>query len=186
MIGLSYCTCVFLVTRPFIITIIFDLVIFTLRFDLLLKNFNLCGYLVLVAAMRATLSSGNSYFFFLLWNKIQRVPSKSCDALLFARGPLQFVSQWKPEHCTSISYILGDKITSQQPLHRYKFIEWAVYKLFSGKGPSVTRCLPISQYMENFGEEKKCAKLSKVVCRWWILTLFEAGSITYEKCPFEK
>ena len=37
----SYFTYVFLVTRPFKITIIFDLVTLTLKFDLLLKNFNL-------------------------------------------------------------------------------------------------------------------------------------------------
>ena len=28
--------------------------------------------------------------------------------------------------------------------------------LFSGKGPSATRCLPISKYIEDFGEEKMC------------------------------
>ena len=40
-IGLSYCTCAFLVTRDISHgAIIFDLV--TLKFDLLLKNFNLC------------------------------------------------------------------------------------------------------------------------------------------------
>ena len=39
-IGLSYCTCVFLVTTPFTGAIIFDLVTLTLKFDLLLKNFN--------------------------------------------------------------------------------------------------------------------------------------------------
>ena len=38
-------------------TIIFDLVTLTLKFDLLLKNFNLCCYLVMVAAWRASLSS---------------------------------------------------------------------------------------------------------------------------------
>ena len=40
--------------------IIFDLV--TLKFDLLLKNFNHGFYLVMVAARRASLSSDNSYF----------------------------------------------------------------------------------------------------------------------------
>ena len=37
--GLSYCTCVFLVTKPSHDTITFDLVIFSLTFDLLFKNF---------------------------------------------------------------------------------------------------------------------------------------------------
>ena len=43
-------------------TIIFDLVTLTLNFDLLLKNFNLGCYLVMVAARRASLSSDNSYY----------------------------------------------------------------------------------------------------------------------------
>ena len=42
-------------------TIVFDLVILTLKFDLLLKNFNHGFYLVMVAARRASLSSDNSY-----------------------------------------------------------------------------------------------------------------------------
>ena len=43
-------------------TIIFDLVTLILKFDLLLKNLNLCRYLVMVAARQASLSSDNSYF----------------------------------------------------------------------------------------------------------------------------
>ena len=39
--GLSYFTCVFLVTRPLTSYHNFDLVILTLKFDLLFKNFNL-------------------------------------------------------------------------------------------------------------------------------------------------
>ena len=42
-------------------TIIFDLVTLTLKFDLLLKNFNHGFYLVMVAARLASLSSDNSY-----------------------------------------------------------------------------------------------------------------------------
>ena len=42
--------------------IIFDLVTLTLKFDLLLKNFNHGIYLVIVAARPASLSSDNSYF----------------------------------------------------------------------------------------------------------------------------
>ena len=38
------------------------LVILTLKFDLLVKNFNFGCYLIMVAARRATLSSDNSYF----------------------------------------------------------------------------------------------------------------------------
>ena len=61
-IGLSYCTCVFLVTRPFTwCHNIFDLVTLTLKFDLLLKNFNHGFYLEKVATLRASLSSDNSY-----------------------------------------------------------------------------------------------------------------------------
>ena len=41
---------------------IYDLVILTLKFDLLLKNFNHGFYLVIVAAHRASLSSDNSYW----------------------------------------------------------------------------------------------------------------------------
>ena len=48
-IGLSYFTCVFLVTL-------------TLKFDILLKNFNHGFYLVMVAVRRASLSSDNSYY----------------------------------------------------------------------------------------------------------------------------
>ena len=40
---------------------IFYLVTLTLKYDLFLKKFNLCCYLVNVAARRASLSSGNSY-----------------------------------------------------------------------------------------------------------------------------
>ena len=43
-------------------TVIFDLVTLTLKFDLLLKNFNLDFYLVLSAAWRASLSSDKSYY----------------------------------------------------------------------------------------------------------------------------
>ena len=39
------------------------LVFLTLKFDLLLKNFNLGCYLMVVAARRASLSSDNSYLF---------------------------------------------------------------------------------------------------------------------------
>ena len=41
VIELPYCTCVFLVTNLSLSIIIFDLVTLTLKFDLLLKNFNL-------------------------------------------------------------------------------------------------------------------------------------------------
>ena len=41
VIGISYCTRVFLVTRPFTLYHIFYIVTLTLKFDLLLKNFNL-------------------------------------------------------------------------------------------------------------------------------------------------
>ena len=60
--GLSYHTCVFLVTRPSHGYIIFYLLILTLKFDLRLKYFNLGCYLVIVAARRALLCSDNSYF----------------------------------------------------------------------------------------------------------------------------
>ena len=43
-------------------TIIFDLVTLTLKFDLLLKNFNIGCYLVIVANWLASLSSDNSYY----------------------------------------------------------------------------------------------------------------------------
>ena len=43
-------------------TVIIDLVTLTLKFDLLLRNFNFCYYLVMVAARRAWLSSDNSYW----------------------------------------------------------------------------------------------------------------------------
>ena len=43
-------------------TLIFDLVTLILRFDLLLKNFNLAYYLMVVATRRALLSSENSYY----------------------------------------------------------------------------------------------------------------------------
>ena len=97
MIGISYCTCVFLVTRPFIwyrnflpreldlevwptfenfnlghnflttsdrafiLHMCIPLVTrpFTLKFGLLLKNFNLSCYLMMVAAREASLSSDN-------------------------------------------------------------------------------------------------------------------------------
>ena len=42
-------------------TIIVYLVILSLKFDLLLKNFNISYYLAMVAARRASWSSGNSY-----------------------------------------------------------------------------------------------------------------------------
>ena len=42
---------------------IFDLVTLTLKFDLLLKNFNRGCYFVMVTARRASLSSDNSYYF---------------------------------------------------------------------------------------------------------------------------
>ena len=58
MIELSYCICVFLVTRPFIWYHNYW------PCDLLLKNFNLGCYLVMVAAWRALLSSENSYAIF--------------------------------------------------------------------------------------------------------------------------
>ena len=44
-------------------SIIFYLVTLTLKFDLLLKNFNHGFYLVMVAARQASLSSDNSYFY---------------------------------------------------------------------------------------------------------------------------
>ena len=43
-------------------TIIFDFVTLTLTLNLLLKNFNIGCYLVMVAARRASLSSDNSYY----------------------------------------------------------------------------------------------------------------------------
>ena len=43
-------------------TSIFDLVTLTLKFELLVKNFNFGCYLVMVAARRASLSSDNSNF----------------------------------------------------------------------------------------------------------------------------
>ena len=43
-------------------TIIFDLLTLTLKFELLLKKFNLYYYLVMVATRRASLSSDNSYY----------------------------------------------------------------------------------------------------------------------------
>ena len=52
VIGLSYCTCEILVT---------DLSHGTIIFDLLLKNFNLGCYFVMVAVRWASLSSDNSY-----------------------------------------------------------------------------------------------------------------------------
>ena len=61
-IKLSYCTCVFLVTRPFTwYHNFFDLVTLTLKFDLLVWNFNFGCYLMMVAARWASLSSDNSY-----------------------------------------------------------------------------------------------------------------------------
>ena len=53
-------------------TISFDLVTLTLHFDLILKNFNICCYLVMVAAWRMSVSStilimklhSNLYFYF--------------------------------------------------------------------------------------------------------------------------
>ena len=62
VIRLSYCTCVFLVTRPFTRYHIFYLVTLTLKFDPLMKNFNLDCYLMMVAARWASLSSDNSYY----------------------------------------------------------------------------------------------------------------------------
>ena len=46
--------------------VIFDPVTLTLKFDLLLKNFNFCYCLVMVAARGASLSSDNSYLNFTL------------------------------------------------------------------------------------------------------------------------
>ena len=45
-IGLSYFTCLFLMTRPFTSYHNFDIVTLTLKFDLLFKNFNLCRTLM--------------------------------------------------------------------------------------------------------------------------------------------
>ena len=42
-------------------TLIFELGTLTLKFDPLVKNFNLGCYLVMVAAQRASLASDNSY-----------------------------------------------------------------------------------------------------------------------------
>ena len=50
--------CVFLVTRPFTW---YNNLTLTLKFDLLLKNFNLGCFLVMVATGGASLSSDNSY-----------------------------------------------------------------------------------------------------------------------------
>ena len=52
VIGLSYCTIVFLMTRPFTLCDNFDLL--TLKFDLLLKNFNL-GHNFLTRSYRSFL-----------------------------------------------------------------------------------------------------------------------------------
>ena len=49
-VGLSYCTCVSHVTDLSRGNIIFHLVTLTLKIELLLKNFNLGCYLVMVAA----------------------------------------------------------------------------------------------------------------------------------------
>ena len=62
MKGHSYCICVFLVTTLFTWYRNFWLVPLTLKFDLLLKNFYLGCYLVMVAVRLASLSSDNSYF----------------------------------------------------------------------------------------------------------------------------
>ena len=49
-------------TRPFTSYHNFYLVTLTLKFDLLLQNFNLGCYLVMVAAGQASLFSDNSYY----------------------------------------------------------------------------------------------------------------------------
>ena len=53
-------------------TSIFDLLTLTLKFDLLLKNFNHGFYLMMVAVQRAPLSSDNSYLCYkhLSWHKL--------------------------------------------------------------------------------------------------------------------
>ena len=66
-IGLSFCTCIFRVTRPFTLWSYFwprDI-----DFEVLptLKNFNHGFYLVMVAARRAWLSSDNSYCDYMIW-----------------------------------------------------------------------------------------------------------------------
>ena len=78
-------------------TISFDLVTLTLKFDLLLKNFNYGFYLVMVAARRASLSSDNSYFVF--GNERTLVACKSLRSALrftrFTRDQCPFISQCK-------------------------------------------------------------------------------------------
>ena len=66
VIGLSYCTCVFLVTRPFTWYHNFRPYDFNLEVWPTCENFNLGCYLMIVAARRASLSSDNSYFIFVL------------------------------------------------------------------------------------------------------------------------
>ena len=68
-IGLSYCTLILYSLWKDLShgAVIFDLVTLTLKFDLLLKNFNHGFYLVMVAARGASLSTDNSYWL-LLWN----------------------------------------------------------------------------------------------------------------------
>ena len=72
-IGLHNCTCIFLVTRLFTEyhnIWFWDL---DLEFDPHLKNFDLGCYLVIVAARRASLSSGNFYIVRLCTGKVFRL-----------------------------------------------------------------------------------------------------------------
>ena len=55
--------------------------------------------------------------------------------------------------------------------------------LFSRKGPSTTVFSPISRYTKctwRISARKKCARLSKVFCRWWTPTFSESGSVKRE------
>ena len=64
-------------------TISFDLVTLTLNFDLLLKNFNLGCYLVMVAARRASLSSDNSYWHLGTSIMMFMVPNHCCNPTVY-------------------------------------------------------------------------------------------------------
>ena len=77
VIGLSYCTCVFLVTRPFTWYHNFWPCDLNLEVWPTLKNFNLGCYLLMVAAWQTSLSSDNSYYL---------VPYSNLDLQLTSRA----------------------------------------------------------------------------------------------------
>ena len=64
-------------------TIIFYLLTLTLKFDLLLKNSNLGGYLVMVAARWASLSSDNSYTVIVMGDNVNALEWNEHIVLLF-------------------------------------------------------------------------------------------------------